>query len=153
MAGTAPGPNRLFPGPAKLATASLNRLAGLGLPARRAAAVRTLARAVLAGELDLSGALDLEEFVHRAAALPGLGDWTANYLALRALHEPDAFPASDLGLRRALEAAGLPATPAAVRCRAEAWRPWRAYAVMHLWQLSGAARAASRIRESKRRRA
>ncbi len=150
--GTVPCPDRLFPGPAKLAASSLNRLAALGLPGQRAAAVRTLARAVQAGELDLSGALDLEEFVRRAAALPGLGDWTAQYLALRALHEPDAFPASDLGLRRALEAAGLPATPAAIRSRAEAWRPWRAYAVMHLWQQVGAACPASRIRGPNQRR-
>jgi AraC family transcriptional regulator of adaptative response / DNA-3-methyladenine glycosylase II len=151
--GTAPWPDRLFPRPARLAATSVSRLAAVGLPRRRAAAVRTLARAVQAGELDLAGALDLATFVRRTAALPGLGDWTAQYLALRVLHEPDAFPASDLGLRRALEAAGLAATPAAVRRRAEAWRPWRAYAVMHLWQQLGAARASSRIRGHNPRRA
>ena len=65
--------------------------------------------------------------------MPGIGEWTAQYIAMRALREPDAFPASDLGLRRALGARGALASVAEVQQRAQAWRPWRAYAAVHLW--------------------
>ena len=65
--------------------------------------------------------------------IPGIGDWTAHYIAMRALREPDGFPAGDLGLRRALTTGASDPSPAAIRQRAEAWRPWRAYATMALW--------------------
>jgi AraC family transcriptional regulator of adaptative response / DNA-3-methyladenine glycosylase II len=72
--------------------------------------------------------------------LPGVGEWTAQYIALRALHEPDAFPASDIGLLRAIARSGeARPTAAALLERAEAWRPWRAHAAQHLWSFDAAA--------------
>ena len=68
-----------------------------------------------------------------AGALDGIGEWTAHYIAMRALREPDAFPSGDLGLRRALAGGGKPVTPSALERRAESWRPWRAYAAIRLW--------------------
>lgn len=103
------------------------------MPAARATAIRALARATEKASLALDGAAGLEETVHRLEALPGVGEWTAQYVAMRALGEPDAFPASDLGIRKALGRAGRPASLADVRARAEGWRPWRAYAALLLW--------------------
>ncbi len=130
LANGAPGVIRLFPRPEVLAGA---RLGGLGLTGSRAAAIRALARAVADGELRLDGSGDPEPTLEALRSLPGIGEWTAQYVAMRALREPDAFPASDLGLRRALGGAAGPASEAAVLRRAEAWRPWRAYAAMWLW--------------------
>lgn len=100
----------------------------VGMPRARGAAIAALAAAVAGGTLPLDGSLPLETLVERACALPGVGAWTAQYLGMR-LGEPDAFPAGDLWLRRALDSdeRGLVA-------RAERWRPFRAYAAMHLWQ-------------------
>ena len=81
------------------------------------------------GEVSLDAACDLDVFVAQLVELPGIGPWTAHYLAMRALHLPDAFPAADLGIQKALGRAGARAAEA----RAEAWRPYRSYAVMHLW--------------------
>ncbi len=120
----------VFPEPAALARLD-SRVARL--PRARAAAIRALARAVEGGELALDGSRDLETSLRELAALPGIGEWTGQVVAMRALREPDAFPAGDLGLRRALGAAGRPATPAQVRELAEPWRPWRAYAASLLW--------------------
>ena len=76
----------------------------------------------------------LEDAVKRLVALPGIGEWTAQYIALRAMREPDAFPHADLGLMRAFEdEAGNRPSPVELLARAEAWRPWRAYAASHLW--------------------
>jgi AraC family transcriptional regulator of adaptative response / DNA-3-methyladenine glycosylase II len=108
-------------------------LAGLGLPKARAAAIRGLAAAVAAGELDLDAPARPAEALERLRAIPGVGPWTAEYVALRALGEPDAFPATDLGLRRALGPPGRPLAARALERQAEAWRPWRAYAAMALW--------------------
>jgi AraC family transcriptional regulator of adaptative response / DNA-3-methyladenine glycosylase II len=120
----------LFPTAPVLAAADIGRI---GLPRARAAAIRALAAAVCGGELTLDTAHGLEDTVARLCTLPGIGPWTAHYIAMRALGEPDAFPAGDLGVRRALGNGGpLPAVPAVERL-AERWRPWRAYAVMHLW--------------------
>ena len=77
--------------------------------------------------------VDLEDAVHKLCRLPGIGEWTAQYIAMRALREPDAFPGSDLGLLRAMSDEGID-TPPKMVARAEAWRPWRAYAAMYLWQ-------------------
>jgi AraC family transcriptional regulator of adaptative response / DNA-3-methyladenine glycosylase II len=79
-------------------------------------------------------AIGLEEAIERLTALPGLGSWTAHYIAMRVLGEPDAFPAADLALRRAAETKGAMLTEAQLQQRAEVWRPWRAYAAMYLWQ-------------------
>src|SRR5438445_281284 len=124
------GLTHLFPRPEALADTDL---ASIGLPRSRAATIRGLARAVARGEIALDAARGLEDAVARLAAVPGIGAWTAHYIAMRALGEPDAFPAADLGLRRALGNGAGPLAPARVAERAEAWRPWRAYAAMHLW--------------------
>ena len=122
----------LFPRPERLADASLS---DIGLTPGRVEAIRTLARAVSDGELDFSTAIGLEEAVARLTDLPGVGPWTAQYIAMRALSEPDAFPAGDLALRRgAAETKGSILTEPQLRGRAEAWRPWRAYAAMYLWR-------------------
>ena len=120
----------LFPAPATVAGADVARV---GLTRARAAALRGFATAVARGELELTAAVDLDDLVARLTPLPGIGEWTAHYVAMRALGDPDAFPAGDLGLRRALARGGRPATPREVAARAERWRPWRAYAAIALW--------------------
>jgi 3-methyladenine DNA glycosylase/8-oxoguanine DNA glycosylase len=90
------------------------------------------------GKLRFEAALGLDEAVERICAIPGFGPWTAHYIAMRALGEPDAFPETDIGIRRALGTPADLASVAAVRERAEQWRPWRSYAVIYLWNsLSG----------------
>lgn len=126
----APAGGVAFPGPERLADARLGRL---GLTRARAAAVRALASAAAADPSLLEGRGDLEQTVARLAELPGIGRWTAHYVAMRAMREPDAFPDSDLGLSRAAARRGLQPSPASLSRRAEAWRPWRAYAAMYLW--------------------
>jgi len=122
-----PGLTHLFPPPEKIANADLSRV---GLPRARANTLRSLARAVAEGRISFSSGVRLEEFITAFRQIPGIGDWTAQYVAMRALSEPDAFPAADLGL---LRATGL-RNPREMQARAEAWRPWRAYAAMWLWQ-------------------
>ena len=119
-----------FPTPDRVAGADLG---GLGLTGRRIVALRALARAVTEGGVALDRGADWERTVACLRALPGIGPWTASYIAMRALGDPDACPVADLGLRRALERRGLAGAPTAVAARAEAWRPWRAYATHHLW--------------------
>ena len=105
----------------------------IGLTTARAATLQRLAELVASGELDLSGSADREATTERLLAVPGIGPWTAAYIAMRALRDPDAFPVGDLGVRLGFEALGLPSAPADTLAYAERWRPWRAYAVMHLW--------------------
>jgi AraC family transcriptional regulator of adaptative response / DNA-3-methyladenine glycosylase II len=125
--GLAPlGLTHLFPTPRRLARADLT---AAGLTSARARAVSHFAAEIAAGNLCLDASLGLDNRVRALCALPGFGDWTAHYVAMRGCGERDAFPASDLGLRHAL---ALPAA-AGVTVRAEPWRPWRAYAAMHLW--------------------
>jgi AraC family transcriptional regulator, regulatory protein of adaptative response / DNA-3-methyladenine glycosylase II len=122
------GLTHLFPSPEALAGADL---AGLGLVSARARTLSAMARAVADGTLRLDGPAD--DVRAGLRELPGVGEWTAEYVALRALGEPDAFPAGDLVLRRV--AGGEHAlTPRALAERAEAWRPWRGYAAVHLWE-------------------
>jgi AraC family transcriptional regulator, regulatory protein of adaptative response / DNA-3-methyladenine glycosylase II len=121
------GLTHVFPTPEALARADYSNI---GLPAARAEAIRQLASAVARGDLTFSGAVEPARFIERFKKLPGIGEWTAQYVAMRALGEPDAFPAADLGL---LRATGLD-TAKQLEARAERWRPWRAYAAMHLWQ-------------------
>jgi AraC family transcriptional regulator of adaptative response / DNA-3-methyladenine glycosylase II len=92
-----------------------------------------LAAALAEGRIVIDAGADREEVVRRMVALPGIGPWTAAYVALRGLGDPDACLAGDLGVRRALARAGLPAGPAAASRRAERWRPWRGYALQYLW--------------------
>jgi 3-methyladenine DNA glycosylase/8-oxoguanine DNA glycosylase len=114
---------RLFPTPQALAQADLR-----GMPGVRARAIPALARAVLEQRVRLDGSQPLEEAVEALCEVPGVGDWTAQLIALRALGEPDAFPAADLGLCNALQL-----TPREIAQRAESWRPWRAYAAAAIW--------------------
>jgi len=120
----------LFPTAARVAALSPGSIARLGLPGARARTVVALARAVADGRLALMPNADIEPTLETLRALPGVGEWTAQYIAMRALSWPDAFPHTDLGVMKALGATG----PRAVLAAGEAWRPWRAYAVMHLWQ-------------------
>lgn len=121
--------SRLFPTPETLAAAKEDDVAALGLPGARARSLLALARAVAEGSVRLDGHMGVDETMAALEALPGIGPWTAHYVAMRALRWPDAFPASDLGIRKAL--GGVTAKEAAAR--AERWRPWRSYAVLHLW--------------------
>jgi len=119
------GLTHLFPTARSLARADLTPC---GLTQARARAVSAFAAAVARNEVDFDGARGLDATVAALRALPGFGDWTAQYVAMRGAGERDAFPATDLGLRRALGT-----DPAA---RAEAWRPWRAYGALHVWLAS-----------------
>ena len=121
------------------------RIAGeLGVTGARAATIRGMARAMLDGRVDFRAEQSLDEFVARWVALPGIGEWTAHYMAMRALSHPDAFPAADLILRRAAAGGGEALGTKALTALAEAWRPWRAYAVIHLWRGSADAPPAPR---------
>ena len=120
-----------FPTAAEIVAVGPARIRTIGLPTARADAVHGLAVAIAAGALRLD-ALELEPFVTAATALAGIGPWTAHYLAMRALHLPDAFPAADLGIRKALGG-----SPRDAEARAEAWRPFRSYAVLQLWTSLG----------------
>jgi AraC family transcriptional regulator, regulatory protein of adaptative response / DNA-3-methyladenine glycosylase II len=124
------GLTHLFPSPDAVAAVDPARL---GLPRARAEALRGLARAVARGEVDLRPGASLDATVAALRTLPGVGPWTAQYLAMRAAGEPDAFPAGDLGIRKALGARGEPVAEREAERRSAAWRPWRAYAAMHLW--------------------
>jgi AraC family transcriptional regulator, regulatory protein of adaptative response / DNA-3-methyladenine glycosylase II len=124
------GLSRLFPSAAALAAADP---AALAMPQSRRDSFAALATALASGQIDLSVGGDWHEARLRLASLPGVGPWTVETIAMRALGDPDAFPASDLGVRAAAKHAGLPATSAALTSRAAAWRPWRSYAVQYLW--------------------
>ena len=130
---------RVFPTAQQVLDADLS---AMGMPGARVATLKTVASAVLAEPrlFDRSGSI--EETIARLRTIRGIGDWTAHYIAMRACGEPDAFPACDVGLLRgATDAAGRRPTPGQLLARAEAWRPWRAYAAHQLW-----ARDASRTR-------
>jgi len=126
------GVGRLFPLPAALVEAPLERH---GVTRARAATIRGLARAVLDGRISLGGEQGLAQFERTLVALPGIGAWTAHYIAMRALGHPDAFPAADLILRRAA-GQGRTLTARELEALSQRWRPWRAYAVMLLWRAS-----------------
>jgi len=125
------GLSHLFPSPARLAGVDLARL---GMPKARAMAVTSLAAAIAADPAIFSRSASLEETIVKLRSLPGIGEWTAQYIAMRELREPDAFPAADIGLLRVMaDTDGLRPSPAALLSHAERWRPWRAYAAQHLW--------------------
>jgi AraC family transcriptional regulator of adaptative response / DNA-3-methyladenine glycosylase II len=130
-----PGLERLFPSPERLVDADLREV---GVIHARAQTIRGIARALLDGRADFHAEQPLDEFVARWTALPGIGEWTAHYMAMRALSHPDAFPAADLILRRAATGGTGELTTRALTAMAQAWRPWRAYAVMHLWRSAAA---------------
>ncbi len=129
--GARSGDALLFPSPAEVVAADLS---SLGMPRARKATLVSMAKAAL----ETPGLFDplstVEETVARLRAIPGVGDWTAQYIALRASREPDAFPSSDVALLRgATRSGGKRPTPAQLLTRAERWRPWRAYAAQHMW--------------------
>jgi AraC family transcriptional regulator of adaptative response / DNA-3-methyladenine glycosylase II len=121
---------RLFPTPDALAAADL---VSIGLTKRRATTLRALAEAVCTGGLMLDRGAEREDCVSALLALPGVGPWTAGYIAMRALGDPDVFPHNDLGLLEAARWQGVADNPRALRDHAMRWRPWRSYAAMHLW--------------------
>lgn len=124
------GITHLFPTPEQVAELPSE---AFGMPRARAETIRRVADLVARGELDLSSDSSSEEALATLGLVPGIGPWTLAYVAMRALRDPDAFLAGDLGVRRGFETLGLESTPSAMLARAERWRPWRAYAVMHLW--------------------
>jgi AraC family transcriptional regulator of adaptative response / DNA-3-methyladenine glycosylase II len=125
-----PGLNRLAPTAESLSVVRGDTLARLGLPSVRAKSLRNLARVVARREIDLEPGGEPTATVARLGELPGIGPWTAQYIALRALRWPDAFPVGDLGLMKASRLKSAHALEQA----AERWRPWRAYAAMYLWE-------------------
>ncbi|MCV2354819.1 helix-turn-helix domain-containing protein [Paucibacter sp. B2R-40] len=126
------GLRSIFPSPERLAGADL---ATLGMPRTRAATLSGVAGALLANRQLLDAASSLDEGLAKLLALPGIGDWTAQYIAIRQMREPDAFPAGDVGLMQALERLeGSRPNAKQLTQRAQAWQPWRAYAAQHLWQ-------------------
>jgi len=125
-----PGLELLFPRPEDLVDADI---VSIGMPESRAEAIRSLARAVHDGTLELDASDGLEASVAKIRALPGLGEWTAQYIAMRALREPDAIPVGDLGVRRALAEGGDLPSIKEVRERILPWSPWGAYATIALW--------------------
>ena len=123
------GLTQLFPDAASVARTDLE---GLGLTRARTQTLRALARAVADQRIDFSAAP--EEVVAALASVPGIGLWTAHYVALRALAEPDALPTGDLVLRRMAARGPVPVTARELEEQARRWQPWRGYAVMHLWR-------------------
>jgi AraC family transcriptional regulator of adaptative response / DNA-3-methyladenine glycosylase II len=127
--------NRLAPTAADVAAARPDEIAAIGLPRARALAVHELAVAAERGDLNFGPTATVEAAMEALLHVRGIGEWTAQYVAMRALRFPDAFPAADLGVRKALAAPGRPLpSEKQVLDRAAAWRPWRAYAALHLWQ-------------------
>jgi AraC family transcriptional regulator of adaptative response / DNA-3-methyladenine glycosylase II len=129
------GLTHVFPAPERLAEGDLSFL---GLTRSRAAALGSLARAVMADPEIFGPRRSLEEAILKLRGLAGVGEWTAQYIAMREMREPDAFPAADIGLMRAMaDRKGRRPSPGELLARAERWRPWRAYAAQHLWASQG----------------
>jgi AraC family transcriptional regulator of adaptative response / DNA-3-methyladenine glycosylase II len=126
--------NRLSPGAERMAEMPADKIAALGMVGARARSLAALAQAVARRKIVLAFASNVEEQIETLMSLPGIGHWTANYIAMRALHWPDAFPAGDLVLMRAAQS-----NQKQLQQRSEAWRPWRAYAAHYLWQSTGVA--------------
>ncbi|MBW2344711.1 MAG: DNA-3-methyladenine glycosylase 2 family protein [Deltaproteobacteria bacterium] len=127
-----PGLTHFFPTARELNACEPGRI---GMPTRRVETIKALSRAVMRGEISFLVKGDLENFIKQLTLIPGIGDWTAHYIAMRALGEPDAFPAADLGIIKALEQGRKRPTPKQILERAESWRPWRAYAAICLWHV------------------
>jgi AraC family transcriptional regulator of adaptative response / DNA-3-methyladenine glycosylase II len=129
----------LFPTPAALVSLAEREPGAFPMPAGRRRALVALAQAVDAGDVVIDPGADAAELRRSLVALPGIGPWTAEYVAMRALRDPDAFMPTDLGIRRAAVALGLPDDPVHLRELTEHWRPWRSYAMAHLWAMPAAA--------------
>lgn len=124
-----PSITHLSPDPQRISAAGIDRIAAIGLPRKRAETIRNAAIAVTAGDLVLTCGADPDIAREQLLAIPGIGEWTASYVAMRALAWPDALPLGDLGVKKAL---GLTRV-ADIEARTEAWRPWRAYGAIYLW--------------------
>ena len=124
---------RLFPEPAVLARAGGDALGQLGIVKQRQAAIVAIARAVADKRLQLHGGADVHATLAQLQQLPGIGDWTAQYIAMRALRWPDAFPAGDVALHKALGVQGSASPARAALAASQAWKPWRSYAVVRAW--------------------
>lgn len=120
---------RLSPAIERIAHSRVDRIARIGVPRKRAETIRFAAKAALSGELVLAPGSDPDVVREQLLAIPGIGEWTASYVAMRALAWPDALPLGDLGVKKALDLT----RPADITARTETWRPWRAYGVIHLW--------------------
>ncbi|MGE0798788.1 MAG: AlkA N-terminal domain-containing protein [Lautropia sp.] len=130
LAAAAGAPSHLFPTAAALAVATPDRLGELGIIRSRGTAIIVIARAIAAGELVLLPGADVPATLARLTAIAGIGPWTAHYIAMRCLGWTDAFPPRDVAVLKALGVT----SPGAAAALAERWRPWRAYAVLHLWR-------------------
>jgi AraC family transcriptional regulator of adaptative response / DNA-3-methyladenine glycosylase II len=124
-------PGLIFPRPERLLRA---RLGDLGIIRSRSDTIRRVAKYVAQGQINFDPSQDVDDFCRSLVAIKGIGEWTAQYVAMRALKDPDAFPHSDLGLLRAFDAPDAERMlPKELKARAESWRPWRAYAALLLW--------------------
>jgi AraC family transcriptional regulator of adaptative response / DNA-3-methyladenine glycosylase II len=121
------GLTHLFPEPSAL------RKADLAMPTKRRETFAALVQALRSGDLQLGPGSDRDQAMNQLSTIPGIGPWTRQVIAMRALGDPDAFPETDLGVRHGAERLGLPTTPAALVAHSQSWRPWRAYAVQYLW--------------------
>lgn len=124
------GLTRFTAQPSRIASATVDEIASLGIVSARSRAIIAFAQAWVGGELGLQTAQPAEEIMKNLVALPGIGPWTAHYIAMRALHWPDAFPKEDIAIRNSLGRVSA----AEAEARSQQWRPWRSYAVMHIWQ-------------------
>jgi AraC family transcriptional regulator of adaptative response / DNA-3-methyladenine glycosylase II len=138
-----PDLSRVFPTAKRLASASS---IGLGMPGARLTALKAVAEAALADPNLFRPFGSIEETIARLRSIRGVGEWTAQYIALRALREADAFPATDVGLLRSMASMdGEKTTAANLLSRAESWRPWRAYAAQHLWAADGGVTSSTHV--------
>jgi AraC family transcriptional regulator, regulatory protein of adaptative response / DNA-3-methyladenine glycosylase II len=133
---------RLFPQPAVLAHAGGDELGTLGIVRQRQAAIVAIAQAVAGRRLQLHGGADVHATIEALKQMPGIGDWTAQYIAMRALRWPDAFPSGDVALQKALGVQDQPNPARAAQAASEAWKPWRSYAVVRAWAAMPEARPA-----------
>jgi 3-methyladenine DNA glycosylase/8-oxoguanine DNA glycosylase len=132
-----PGLTHRFPEPSRLRDADVS---SIGMPGARGRTIAALAAAVMDDPAVLAPGAVSVETTRRLRAIPGIGEWTAQYIAMRAGRDADAFPAADVALQRALAHEGRRPNARALAARAEAWRPWRAYAALHLWNADAAVR-------------
>ncbi|MBI3394765.1 MAG: adenosine deaminase, partial [Spirochaetia bacterium] len=125
-----PGLTHMSPTAERVAEARPGQVSALGITSKRSATILAFARAAARGDVRLTPQPDVESQIARLQSVPGIGGWTAQYIAMRALSWPDAFPHTDLGIMKALKER----SPAKILIKADSWRPWRAYATMHLWK-------------------
>ncbi len=116
-----------------IAKSSVDAIAAIGMPRKRAETIHTVAKLVQSRAVDLNER-DPNTFYDQLLEVPGIGPWTAEYLRLRVLHWPDAFPAGDLGIQKALKTNGIKASERTALQQSQKWRPWRSYATMLLWK-------------------